>query len=148
MRSTSAPLHLPIYSDLIWNFVVVLVVLRTTYRYMSQPAYTSKILIYPTSSWDSTCLSVNPCSTQFLKCSSHWLPKFSITVKTVILNDQDSHQQFYNILLVCIFIIAHHDTILEDNLSKNPCRSLSFTTTTNAVSQYNLLQYLMLYLYW
>lgn len=59
-RSTSAPLHFLIYSDLIWNFVIILVVLYKTYTYKSQ--WESKILIYPTYSWDSTCLPVNPYS--------------------------------------------------------------------------------------
>lgn len=71
-----------------------------------------------------TCLPINPCSAQPLKCSSHWLPKSSIIVKTVIFNDQASHQQFYIILFVCNFIIAYYFTITEDNLSKNPCKSL------------------------
>lgn len=83
---------------------------------------------------------------QFLKCSSHRLPKFP-TVKAVLLNDQTSHQQFYIILLVCSFITAYHYTIMEDNMSKNPWRRLSLTTTTNTMSQCNLLQYLMLYFY-
>lgn len=121
-RSTWAPLYLLIYSDLIWNFVIVLVILFKTYTYKTQPAYTSKILISPTYSWDSTCLPVNPCSAQFLKCSSHWLPKCSVTVRTVLLNDQASHQQLY-IILVCIFITAYHYTVMQNNMSKNPCKA-------------------------
>lgn len=83
---------------------------------------------------------------QFLKCSSHWLPKFP-AVKAVLLNDQTSHQQFYTTLLVCTVITVYHYAIMEDNMSKNPWRRLSSTTTTNTMSQYNLLQYLMLYFY-
>lgn len=82
--SSSAPLYLPLHSDLIWNFVVVLVVFNKTYTLKSQPAYTPKILIFPTYPHNSVHLLINPCSVQPLKCSSHRLPKFSITVDSCL----------------------------------------------------------------
>lgn len=63
------------------------------------------------------------------------------------LTGSQSFQQFYILLLVCIFILAYHHTIMEDIMNKNPFRSLSSTTTTNTAGQCSLFQCLMLYLY-